>query len=73
MKYLKDVHNENPVKNVRGSELINIFNIESDSLEATLRFLKDMGLIHIMSNDFGVGAIMRITEKGLREIEDLQG
>ncbi len=72
LKYLRNVYKESPIKNIRGSELIEHFDIDSDTLKVTLRFLKDMGLIAIMSTDYGRGAMVRITEKGLSEIEDIQ-
>jgi len=31
-----------------------------------------MGLINVMSSDYGRGAVVRITEKGMSEIEDIQ-
>jgi len=72
LKYLRNVYRESPLKNVRGNELIDYFNIDDDTFKVTLRFLKDMGLINVMSSDYGRGAMVRITEKGMSEIEDIQ-
>jgi len=73
LRYLRDVYKESPVKVVRGSEIMNTFNIDEDSLKGTLKFLKDVNLIFLMNSDYGTGALVRITQKGLGEIENLSG
>lgn len=71
LRYLKGVYEKNPTKVVRGSEIMDIFKIDEDSLNGTLKFLKDTGLIKLMSDSYGALALTRITDKGLNEIEDL--
>lgn len=71
LNYLKEVYEENPSKIVKGKEIMDIFSIDEASLSGTLKLLEDSGLLKLMSDKHDSSAIVRITEKGLCEIENI--
>ena len=69
--YLKNIYDNRPFKSVRGLEIINDLNIGEEYLSSTLKFLEDLGLIKMLNKSYDSKAFIKITEKGLKEIESL--
>jgi DNA-binding MarR family transcriptional regulator len=71
LRYLKEVYESRPFKSVRGIELINDLNLREEDLNSTLKFLEDLGFIKMSNKSYDSKAFLKITEKGLKEIESI--